>query len=78
MNRVLLLNACPILFILMLYRLNRKCKDNSQVISQGGMDFVSTLVKLLDRLFDFRNMTDNTGEASQDLKMHVMYNLLVS
>ena len=48
------------------------------MVSRGGLEFISTLTKLLDRLFDFRSVAGEGGDEGQDLKMHVMYNLLVS
>lgn len=48
------------------------------MVSCGGLEFISTLTKLLDRLFDFRSVASGGEEEGRDLKMHVMCNLLVS
>ena len=37
-----------------------------------------SLSKLLDRLFDFRSIAVVEHEVNNDLRMHVMFNLLVS
>lgn len=59
-------------------RLEHECRKNTDMVSRGGLEFITTLTKLLDRLFDFRNVAGEGGDEGQDLKMHVMYNLLVS
>lgn len=59
-------------------RLGHECHKDAEMKSRGGLEFISTLTRLLDRLFDFRSVAGGGGEEGRDLKMHVMFNLLVS
>ena len=56
----------------------KRCKENEEMVSRGGLEFVMNLSKLLDRLFDFRSIAVVEHEVNNDLRMHVMFNLLVS
>jgi hypothetical protein len=54
----------------------KRCKENEEMVSRGGLEFVMNLSKLLDRLFDFRSIAVVEHEVNNDLRMHVMFNLL--
>ena len=68
----------PYLYCITTTRLEHECRKDSEMMSRGGLEFISRLTKLLELLFDFRSVDVGGGEVGQDLRMHVMCNLLVS